>query len=86
MDVALMKFLKDNLRYPPFAGEHSIQGIVTCSFEVSESGIIDNIKILNSPGFDLDHEAIRLIKLMSGKWSSAIVNGVAVKKSTTLSA
>ena len=77
-DAALMKFIKENLRYPSVLNESCIQGRVTLSFIIEEDGSITDIKCMRSPHDDLTKEAIRVVKLMP-KWLPGKQNGKAVR-------
>lgn len=76
--VALLKYLKTNLRYPPAAKYYRKQGRVVCTFTVVEDGSITNIKVAQSIDPALDKEAVRVIKAMP-RWNPAKENGVPVK-------
>jgi TonB family protein len=67
-DNALNYFLKDNLVYPEYSMQNCISGTIQVSFNVDETGKIHNVKIYKGMGIDLDDEAIRVLKLTSGKW------------------
>lgn len=75
----LKLFLSQNLVYPPTALEKGIQGKCYVKFKVSESGEIDDIKIMRGvmdcP--QCDEEAIRVIKLMP-KWIPGKMDGKSV--------
>ena len=77
-EAALMKFIKENLRYPSVLNESCIQGRVTLSFIIEEDGSITDIKCMRSPHDDLTKEAIRVVKLMP-KWLPGKQNGKAVR-------
>lgn len=76
--VALLKYLKNNLKYPPAAKYYRKQGRVACTFTVVEDGSITNIKVAQSIDPALDKEAVRVIKAMP-RWNPAKENGVPVK-------
>ncbi|RKR85712.1 TonB family protein [Mucilaginibacter gracilis] len=65
---ALTNFLSENLIYPEYSRQNCISGTVKVSFNVDESGKLSDVKIYKGTGVDLDDEAIRVIKLTSGKW------------------
>lgn len=77
--TALEAFIKSNLVYPATAYNNGISGIVYISFIVNENGKITNVKVLR--GFDslCDKEALRVIKLTSGKWIPGTQRGKPVK-------
>jgi len=78
---ALMKFLEKNLIYPNDAKEKGIEGTVYVEFIVNEDGTIEDVMVIRSVSNSLDAEAIRLIKLTSGKWKSGEQNGKLIKAS-----
>ena len=63
-DVALMKFIKDNMIYPPEALKNRIEGKVIIQFVVTKTGKVGKIKVARSVNKKLDQEAVRLIKLL----------------------
>lgn len=67
-DNALSYFLKDNLVYPEYSRQNCISGTIQVSFNVDREGKLHHIKIYKGMGIDLDDEAIRVLKLTSGKW------------------
>lgn len=73
-EMALMKFIKENLHYPEQCVKDSIEGRVTLSFSIEKDGSITNIKVMRSPHEVLSQEAIRIVKLMP-KWKPGGVNG-----------
>ncbi|MDO9255787.1 MAG: energy transducer TonB [Bacteroidales bacterium] len=61
---ALVRYIRNNIRYPLNAQESGIQGIVYTSFVVETDGSLSAIRILKGIGGGCDEEAIRLIKAM----------------------
>jgi len=80
---ALLKFLHDNVQYPVEAQNKKMTGTVFIQFDVSESGEINNPKILRSVCNSLDNEAIRIVYKMP-LWSPAIKDGNPVNSSFCL--
>jgi len=72
-------FFAANLHYPETLSENGISGTVYVSFLVDEKGNVSNVKVLRGIGGGCDEEAIRIIKLTSGKWKVGKQNGKAVK-------
>ena len=68
-ETELMKFIRDNLKYPVIAQENGIQGRVILRF-----GAIDNVTVLRSLDPTCDKEAIRVVKSMP-KWIPGKQNG-----------
>ena len=63
-DVALMKFIKDNMIYPPEALKNRIEGKVIIQFVVTKTGKVGKVKVVRSVNKELDQEAVRLIKML----------------------
>lgn len=63
---ALLKYLKEQVNYPPTASEMGIQGKVYLKFVVSDKGKISNVRVLkgipNCP--ECDREAVRVVRNM----------------------
>lgn len=64
---ALMKFLEDNIQYPPLALENGIEGRVYVTFVVEEDGSVTNPRLLRDIGGGCGQEAVRVVKMMP-KW------------------
>ena len=77
-DIALINYIKQNLRYPAFAHEMGIQGRVAMSFIIESDGSISNIDVSRSPAEELSQEAIRLVKSMP-KWTPGKKKGTPVR-------
>lgn len=64
-EMALFKFLNDNVKYPVIAKENGIQGTAIVSFVVNTDGSIVDVEIEKASGdASLDKEARRVIKCM----------------------
>ena len=74
---ALIKFISSTIVYPEYAKENEIQGKVYLQFVVRTDGSLSDIQVARSvPGASmLDKEAIRVLKLTSGKWKPSRQNG-----------
>lgn len=59
---ALLKWISDNVSYPPIAAENGIQGRVSCNFVVEPDGSVSNVEIARGVDPNLDKEAIRVLK------------------------
>lgn len=81
--VALMQYIKDNVRYPEECQEGAATGRVIVGFTVNEDGSLSDIKVMRSITPKLDKEAIRVVKSMP-KWNPAKQNGKAVKTKYTV--
>ncbi len=77
-EVALMKFIADNLQYPEAAKAKKIQGFVVVKFVVTKTGEIGEVKIVRSKYLDLDKEAVRIVKslpnFIPGKINGEVVD------------
>ena len=68
LEGGLSAFLKDNTIYPSYSLQNCIQGTVNIGFKLNTKGQIYYAAITSRVGTDLDDEALRLIKMSSGKW------------------
>lgn len=82
-EAELMKWLKDNIKYPPTAAEQGIKGRVVVRFVVRPDGSVDKVEIVRPLDPSLDREALRVVKKMP-KWLPGKQNGVAVHVYYTL--
>ncbi|MBO5249484.1 MAG: energy transducer TonB [Muribaculaceae bacterium] len=77
-EVALMKFIADNLHYPDSAKAKKIQGRVVVKFVVTKTGEIGEVKIVRSKDLGLDKEAVRIVKslpnFIPGKLNGEVVD------------
>lgn len=78
-ETAMKQFIESNKVVPEAAKKAGISGTVSVSFTIEANGEITNIKITKSLGYGCDEEAIRIVKLMKGKWTPKSVNGNNVK-------
>jgi protein TonB len=63
-NAALMRYLRDHLRYPSAALRAQAEGRVYVSFVVQADGTIADIKVPKGLGFGLDEEAQRVVRQM----------------------
>jgi len=63
-DIALLKHIMENTRYPQIAKENNIQGKVIIRFCVTETGSVNRISVLKGVDPELDKEAIRVVKTL----------------------
>ena len=61
-DAGVLKFIQQNMKYPPIAKEYNITGKVYVSFIVDKSGSVTDVKIVRGVDKSLDAEAVRVIK------------------------
>lgn len=64
----LEAFVNANLIYPAYSWQNCIQSSISVSFKLNKNGEVYFSKVTRGPGIDLDKEALRLIRLSSGKW------------------
>ena len=82
--TALMKYLRDNIRYPDEARKQNKQGRCFVSFVVETDGSISDITIKKSAGDEaLDKEAMRVVSTMP-KWKPGTQGGETVRVQFTL--
>jgi len=77
-------FLRKNMVYPSKAVDDNIQGKVYLEFTVEKDGSITDLKVIKPLGHGCDEEAMRVIRMTSGKWSIPKNNGVAVRYKKSL--
>ncbi len=65
---ALNSFISSKIIYPNFSKTNCVQGTIQVSFQLNKSGEVFNTHIQKGLGVDLDDEALRLVRLTSGKW------------------
>ena len=76
--AAWSKFLIKNINYPAMATDAHAQGAVWVSFIIEADGKLSNIKVLRGPGYGMDEEAVRVLK-MAAAWKPGIQNGHPVR-------
>ncbi len=57
---------------------------VMVSFVIERDGAMTDIRVLRNPGYELDKEAIRVLKSLKTKWKPGILNGEPVRTQYTL--
>lgn len=80
---ALIRYLQNNIVYPPEARRNLIQGTVHMQFVVEPDGSISNVKIVRDPGGGLGAEAARVVRNMP-KWKAGRQNNRNVRVSFSL--
>ena len=76
---ALMKYFKDNIKYPEISRDNNSQGKTFVKFIVNSDGSIQDVEVIRSSGdIYLDKEAIRVIEAMP-KWTPAKQSGKPVR-------
>ena len=71
--VEFLKWLTRNLRYPPLARQHKVQGKVLAVFYVEKTGKVTGIKITRSLTPECDREVLRVLGIMPD-WTPGIQN------------
>ena len=77
-DSALNQYIKANLKYPSYAMENGVEGVVTIGFVVAPDGSLSNLKVMKMVDPDLESEAMRLVEGMP-KWIPAEKDGTPVE-------
>ncbi len=80
---SLKRFMSNNLTYPQVALDNDQSGTVEVEFVVTETGALDEIRIVSSPGMPFSKEGYKLVKSMPN-WLPANQNGKNVKSYFTL--
>jgi TonB family protein len=60
-EEALMKYLRESVRYPASAHKNGIEGKVVCNFVVTAEGDVVDVKVVKGVSPELDSEAMRVI-------------------------
>ena len=63
-EVALLKYIADNVNYPIIAAKNGIQGRVTCTFVVNIDGSVTEVQVVRPNDQHLDAEAIRVLQIL----------------------
>ena len=72
--AAFVKWLTDNLRYPPVAQRQNIQGRVVVTFVINRDGTTSDLKVARSAHPMLDREAMRVAHMMP-RWKPGVNGG-----------
>ena len=78
---ALMKYIKENLRYPN--SENCVTGRVIVQFTIGKDGTVKDPKVVRGIDPELDEEALRLVRNMP-KWKPGKQMGESVEVRYTL--
>jgi protein TonB len=73
-EKAYENYLKSNIKYPTFAVDNGIEGIITLSLKIDEAGNVVDVKAEKKIGGGCDDEAIRVIRSMP-RWKPGRKNG-----------
>jgi periplasmic protein TonB len=77
-DDAMLKYIKENFKYPLISKENNMDGKVYVCFVVNENGKVVQVEILRGIDKYIDKEAIRVVESLP-TWSPGKQNGVPVK-------
>lgn len=79
-ELALMKFLKENLEFPYLAKKDDVSSRVSLEFIIEKDGSLSNIKVLKctEPGYGFEDESIRVLGIMPN-WKPGKQNGYPVR-------
>ena len=76
--IAMLKYIMENIKYPEQAMKEGIQGRVAVRFIVEKDGSISDVKPILSVHPLLNKEAVRVVKSMP-KWTPGKQNGKPVR-------
>ena len=76
--IAMLKYIMENIKYPEQAMKEGIQGRVTVRFIVEKDGSISDVKPVLSVHPLLNKEAVRVVKSMP-TWTPGKQNGKPVR-------
>jgi protein TonB len=75
--AALLKYIAENIIYPPDAQNINIQGKVILKFVVKADGSVDRVEVLRGVDPSLDNEAIRVVRTLP-RFKPGRQSGIAV--------
>lgn len=76
--AAMLKYIRENIKYPEQAMKKGIQGRVTVSFIIEKDGSISDVRPILSVHPLLNKEAVRVVESMP-KWTPGKQNGKPVR-------
>jgi TonB family protein len=74
VDGFMQEWVYRNLRYPKFALNRMIQGVVLVGFTLKANGLVDDVRLLQGVERNLDAEAMRLVTSSPAWRSPAMIN------------
>ncbi len=77
---AFRQFITDNLHYPQAALEANVEGSVVIEYDIHDTGLVKNMKVLKGLGHGCDEEALRVIRLL--RFESVKNRGLRLKITT----
>ncbi|MCL1942835.1 MAG: TonB family protein [Candidatus Azobacteroides sp.] len=75
---ALLRYIYQNIKYPPEAQNKHIEGQVFCTFVINENGRVSDVTLIEGIYPVLDEEVLRVIRSMP-VWRPARKSGKAIK-------
>lgn len=81
---ALYAYISSNMQFPKEARKEGLSGTVQVSFIVEIDGKLTNIQVKKSIRDDVDAEAIRVVKSMSGAWKAGKIKDKGVRSTFIL--
>ena len=82
-DMALMKYLAENTKYPAIAKENGVSGRVFVQFVIDKTGKVVDVTVPRGVDKSLDKEAVRVVKSMPN-WKPGMKDGAPVKVRYTI--
>jgi TonB family protein len=65
---SLTTFIYSRLIYPEYSKDNCLQGTIQVSFKLNQQGKIYHSEVVRGYGLDLDAEALRVVRLTTGRW------------------
>ncbi len=63
-EAGLMRYLQENIKYPPEAAKNDIEGRVIVQFIIDKTGQVGEVKVVRPISEELDAEAVRVVKAL----------------------
>ncbi len=80
-ESAMRTLIYDNMQWP---NDVCAEGTVYIGFIITKEGKLEDVKVKRGLGTAFNDEAIRLVKLLDGKWKAGKQNGRAVSVAYTI--
>lgn len=74
----LESFVLNNKIYPMYSLQNCIEGTVVVGFKLNKAGEVYYSEVRRGMGTDLDDEALRLIRMSSGRWIVPVDHDTAI--------
>jgi len=71
----LLRYFNKNMKYPDYAVDHKIQGVVVVKFRITKEGQVMDAKVILTANKHLDPAALELVRGMP-EWKPAVIGGV----------